>query len=87
MSLLARGALKLDPSANDERRVTYHDSCNIARASRMGDRPGGQFSLPRDIIRASCNHYFEMPRTTTHEATFCCGGGEGCSPTSCWNYA
>ena len=75
--LLARGALKLDPSANDERRVTYHDSCNIARASRMGDRPGGQFSLPRDIIRASCNHYFEMPRTTTHEATFCCGGGGG----------
>jgi Fe-S oxidoreductase len=42
--LIQRGALTLDKSANDERRVTYHDSCNVARASRMGSIPGGQFT-------------------------------------------
>ena len=75
--LIVNGALTLDKSANDERRVTYHDSCNIARASRMGTRPGGQFTLPREVIAACCNHFFEMSRDTTHEATFCCGGGGG----------
>jgi len=75
--LIQRGALTLDPSANDERRVTFHDSCNVARASRMGDRPGGQFTLPRDVIRAACNHFFDMSAQTTGEATFCCGGGGG----------
>ena len=75
--LIGRGALKLDKSANDERRITYHDSCNVARASRMGDRPGGQFTLPRDVIKASCNHFFDMPSDTIGEATFCCGGGGG----------
>ena len=75
--LLSRGALTLDKSANDERRVTFHDSCNVARASRMGDIPGGQFTLPRDLIRASCNHFFDMRPDTTQEATFCCGGGGG----------
>ena len=75
--LIQRGALTLDPSANDERRVTFHDSCNVARASRMGDRPGGQFILPREVIRASCNHFFDMSPETTGEATFCCGGGGG----------
>ena len=75
--LMQRGAIRLDPSANDERRITFHDSCNVARASRMGDLPGGQFQLPRDLLRASCNHYFDMPADTIGEATFCCGGGGG----------
>ncbi len=75
--LIKRGALTLDKSANDERRVTFHDSCNVARASRMGDVPGGQFTLPREVIQASCNHFFDMPPETTGEATFCCGGGGG----------
>ena len=75
--LIQQGRLKLDREANDERRVTFHDSCNVARASRMGSKPGGQFSLPRDVIKASCNHFFEMPADTTGEATFCCGGGGG----------
>ena len=75
--LISRGALTLDPGANDERRVTFHDSCNIARASRMGNRPGGQFILPREVIRASCNHFFDMAADTIHENTFCCGGGGG----------
>lgn len=75
--LIQRGALKLDPSANDDKRVTFHDSCNVARASRMGNLPGGQFKLPRDVLRAVCNHYYDMPAGTTEEATFCCGGGGG----------
>ncbi len=75
--LIEQGRLRLDRSANDAKRVTYHDSCNVARASRMGSKPGGQFSIPRDVINASCNYFYEMPRNTTKEATFCCGGGGG----------
>jgi Fe-S oxidoreductase len=75
--LIKRGALTLDPSANDERRVTFHDSCNIARASRMGDVPGGQFILPREVLSAVCNHVYDMRADTIGEATFCCGGGGG----------
>ena len=75
--LLQRGALVLDKEANDEHVVTFHDSCNVARASRMGPNPGGQFEIPRALIKATCNHYVEMDPETTHEKTFCCGGGGG----------
>jgi len=75
--LIQRGALTLDKSANDDMVLTYHDSCNVARASRMGPKPGGQFTIPRDVIRASCNHFFDMPQDTIHESTYCCGGGGG----------
>ncbi len=75
--LIGQGALRLDPSANDEMVVTYHDSCNLARGSRMGDFEGGQFAIPRAILRASCNHFYDMPPGTIGEATFCCGGGGG----------
>jgi Fe-S oxidoreductase len=75
--LIQRGALTLDKEANDHRIVTYHDSCNVARASRMGARPGGQFDIPRDIIRAVANNFVEMDPDTTRERTFCCGGGGG----------
>jgi Fe-S oxidoreductase len=75
--LIERGALKFDKEANDHRVVTFHDSCNVARGSRMGDRPGGQFEIPRAIIRAVANKYVEMAPDTTREKTFCCGGGGG----------
>jgi len=75
--LIERGALKFDREANDHRVITFHDSCNVARASRMGDRPGGQFEIPRAIIRAVANRYVEMAPETTYEKTFCCGGGGG----------
>ena len=39
--------------------------------------PGGQFIVPRRVLRAVCNHYVEMARNTTREATFCCGAGAG----------
>ncbi len=77
LDLIRRGALNLDKSANDHRVVTFHDSCNVARASRMGTTPGGQYSIPRDIIRASCNHFVDMDPGTIHDQTFCCGGGGG----------
>ncbi|HTT12389.1 MAG TPA: (Fe-S)-binding protein [Burkholderiaceae bacterium] len=75
--LIERGALRLDKEANDHRVVTFHDSCNVARASRMGDRPGGQFEIPRNVIRAVANKFVEMAPETTRESTFCCGGGGG----------
>lgn len=75
--LLERGALVLDKSANDNLVVTMHDSCNVARASRMGPNPGGQFEIPRALIRASCNKFVEMDEDTIREKTFCCGGGGG----------
>ncbi|GIT48052.1 MAG: hypothetical protein Ct9H300mP13_8480 [Gammaproteobacteria bacterium] len=51
--LIQRGALTLDPSANDEKIVTFHDSCNVSRGSRMGSMPGGQFTLPRESFNRS----------------------------------
>jgi len=75
--LIQRGALNLDKDANDHLRVTFHDSCNVARATRMGKMPGGQFVIPRDVIRSSVNHFFDMAPETIHENTFCCGGGGG----------
>ena len=75
--LLQRGALRINPEQNDDKVVTFHDSCNVSRGSRMGDMPGGQFTIPRDIIKAACNHFVDMAAETTHEQTFCCGGGGG----------
>jgi Fe-S oxidoreductase len=75
--LIQKGALTFDKSANDDKVVTFHDSCNVARASRMGDMPGGQFIIPREVIKATCNHYVDMAPETIQEGTFCCGGGGG----------
>jgi Fe-S oxidoreductase len=74
---IQNGRLKIDKSANDDMVVTFHDSCNVARASRMGDEPGGQFKIPRNVIKAVCNHFVDMAPETIHENTFCCGGGGG----------
>ena len=68
--LLRHGKLPLDPSRNDHLRITYHDSCNPARAM-------GLFEEPRMLIRAAANHFYEMPEGTIREETFCCGGGAG----------
>ncbi len=69
--------LKIDKSLNDDMVLTFHDSCNVARATRMGTEPGGQFTIPRNVIKAVCNNYVDMAPETTHELTFCCGGGGG----------
>jgi Fe-S oxidoreductase len=75
--LIQKGVLKFDKSLNDHRTITFHDSCNVARGSRMGDEPGGQFTIPRNIIKAVANNYHDMAEGTIGEATFCCGGGGG----------
>lgn len=74
---IQKGTLKFDKSQNDHIRLTYHDSCNVARASRMGDTPGGQFEIPRNVIKTVCNNYFDMADETIRESTLCCGGGGG----------
>jgi Fe-S oxidoreductase len=75
--LIQRGALQFDKEKNDDRIITFHDSCNVARASRMGDSAGGQFTIPRDIIRAVANNFHDMAPETICDSTFCCGGGGG----------
>ena len=75
--LIKNGGIKLDASANDDMVLTFHDSCNVARGSRMGDVEGGQFIIPREVIKASVNKFYDMDPSTTCEKTFCCGGGGG----------
>jgi len=74
---IQKGNLKFDKSENDHMVLTYHDSCNVARASRMGPEPGGQFKIPREVIKAVCNNFYDMPVDTIGEGTYCCGGGGG----------
>lgn len=68
--LIRNGKLKIDPRRNDHLRLTFHDSCNPARAM-------GLFEEPRTIIRSAARHFFEMPEDTIREKTFCCGAGAG----------
>ncbi len=75
--LIQRGVLKFNKEANDDRIVTFHDSCNVARGTRMGNKPGGQFTIPREIIKAVANNFHDMDSDTIGESTFCCGGGGG----------
>lgn len=75
--LIENGVLKFDKSLNDDRVITFHDSCNVARGSRMGTEPGGQFTIPRNIIKAVANNFHDMSAETIGETTFCCGGGGG----------
>jgi Fe-S oxidoreductase len=75
--LIQRGALTLDKSGNAGKVVTFHDSCNVSRASRMGGVPGGQFTIPREIIRACVEKFVDMAPETIGASTFCCGGGGG----------
>jgi Fe-S oxidoreductase len=68
--LIKNGKLKLDPKRNDHWKVTFHDSCNPARAM-------GLIEEPRYILRNVCNYFYEMPENTIKEQTFCCGSGSG----------
>jgi len=64
---LKAGKLKFDRSIIDKK-VTYHDPCNIAR-------PGWIVEEPREIIRAFIPDFVEM--TPNKRENFCCGGGGG----------
>ncbi|MDD4952940.1 MAG: (Fe-S)-binding protein, partial [Desulfovibrionaceae bacterium] len=68
--LIRHGKLKLDKSRNDNLRVTFHDSCNPARAM-------GLLEEPRYVIKNVVNNFFDMPENTIREQTFCCAGGAG----------
>ncbi len=68
--LIRRDKLNLDLRRNDHLKVTFHDSCNVARGM-------GMFDEPRYIIKNTCNHFYEMPENTIREKTFCCGSGSG----------
>ncbi len=68
--LIQHGKLKLDPSRNDHRKVTFHDSCNTSRGMGLLDEP-------RQVLKAVVNNYHEMPENCTREQTFCCGSGTG----------
>ena len=68
--LIKHGKLDLDPTRNDNLKVTYHDSCNTARGM-------GLMEEPRYVINNVCNQFYEMPENTIREQTFCCGSGSG----------
>ena len=68
--LLRHNKLKLDPSRNDNKVVTFHDSCNPSRAMGLLDEP-------RYVLNSVCNNFYEMPENTIREQTFCCGSGSG----------
>ncbi len=75
--LLNENKLRMNKEANDDMTITFHDSCNVARGAGMGGFEGGQFVIPREVIKASCNNYYDMDDDTILDATFCCGGGGG----------
>lgn len=68
--LIHHNKLKFDKSRNDDLIVTFHDSCNTSRGMGILDEP-------REIIKAVCNNFYEMPEETIREKTLCCGGGAG----------
>ena len=68
--LIKHNKLKLDPSRNDNLKLTYHDSCNTVRGMGLMDEP-------RYVIKNVCNNFYEMPENTIREQTFCCGSGSG----------
>ncbi|MCX7763247.1 MAG: (Fe-S)-binding protein, partial [Candidatus Kryptonium sp.] len=61
------GKLILEPDANLEA-VTYHDSCNLARAS-------GILKEPRIILNSVVKNFKEMNPHGVEN--YCCGGGGG----------
>ena len=68
--LIKHGKLELDPSRNDNKIITFHDSCNPSRGMGMLDEP-------RYVLQNVANNFYEMPANTIREQTFCCGSGAG----------
>ncbi|MFC1520956.1 sulfate reduction electron transfer complex DsrMKJOP subunit DsrK [Elusimicrobiota bacterium] len=68
--LIKHNKIKFDKTRNDNWKVTWHDSCNPARAM-------GIFEEPRYILNSVCNNFYDMPEDTIKEHTFCCGSGSG----------
>ena len=68
--LIKHGKLDLDPSRNDNLKITFHDSCNPSRGM-------GLLEEPRYVIQNVAKYFYEMPANTIRENTFCCGSGSG----------
>ena len=75
--LLNSGRLRLDQSVHSDKVITFHDSCNVARGSRMGENPRDIYRIPRRLLRAACANFVDMAPDTICQNTFCCGGGGG----------
>jgi Fe-S oxidoreductase len=65
---LRSGRLPIDSKRLIEKRVTYHDPCNIARTGKIVHQP-------RELLRAICRDFVEMQ--PGGEQNYCCGGGSG----------
>ena len=76
-TLLSNGRLKLDQSVHEDKVITFHDSCNVARGSTMGKHPRDIYQIPRRLLQAACANFIDMAPQTICENTFCCGGGGG----------
>ena len=57
-----------DFGVQTEKRVTYHDPCDLGRHC-------GIYDEPREIIRKIAPNFVEMPHT--RENALCCGAGGG----------
>ncbi len=64
---IKEGRIKVDPTKNSER-VTYHDSCNLARSC-------GIIEEPRELLGLVTTDFKEM--TPNRTENFCCTGGGG----------
>ncbi len=61
------GRIAVDPKKNAQR-VTYHDSCNLARSCGVTEEP-------RELLRAVATDFVEM--VPNRAENFCCTGGGG----------
>jgi Fe-S oxidoreductase len=68
--LIKHGKLELDPGRNDNKILTFQDSCNPSRGMGLLDEP-------RYVLRNVANNFYDMPANTIREQTFCCGSGAG----------
>ncbi len=75
--LLCQQSLQLDKSVHRDKVITYHDSCNVARGSRMGEHPQDVYDIPRALLKAACENFVDMAPESIRERTYCCGGGGG----------
>ncbi|MEZ5451541.1 MAG: hypothetical protein R3E93_01800 [Thiothrix sp.] len=51
---------KIDKSENDDKVLTFHDSCNVARVAVWGPNPA-VIQRFRKVIKAVCNNFVDMP--------------------------
>jgi len=65
-----RASGRLQTEGVDERRLTFHDPCQIVRR-------GGVIEPPRNLLRMVAPNFEEMPDHA--EMNWCCGGGGGVS--------